>query len=226
MATQGKGRTVVQRQDVKGVVSVETLIPIHLSKDRQPHHRYKAHDEDKPLQSATSPYHEDRPLSRTTDVGFAESSTPTPPTSHPMITGNYSCRLITSANASMQYRVLAPTRRTVSPVGDVIVLPSRSIPHGSAKVDCLVKAVVVRTRATYAPRTRQIRSIDDKRAVILARDTQPQGTRCSVVARELRGKNFTKIVARPGVLKWPLPSRKSQRTALNSCCYRNATPAM
>ena len=83
-------------------------------------------------------------------------------------------------------RVLGTNRRYAH-VGDVIV---------AAVKDDVVKAVVVRTKATFRRDTGNAIRFDDNAAVILGNDNNPKGTRVfGPVARELRERNFTKIVS-------------------------------
>ena len=60
----------------------------------------------------------------------------------------------------------------------------------------VVKAVIVRTRATLRRNTGNSIRFDDNAAVLINEDKNPKGTRVfGPVARELRDKNFTKIVS-------------------------------
>ena len=59
-----------------------------------------------------------------------------------------------------------------------------------------MKAVVVRTRATMRRETGNSIRFDDNAAVLINDDQTPRGTRVfGPVARELRERNFTKIVS-------------------------------
>ena len=95
-------------------------------------------------------------------------------------------------------RVLGTNRRYAH-VGDVIVAAVKdAMPNMGVKKSDVVKAVVVRTRATLRRDTGNGNSIrfDDNAAVILGNDNNPKGTRVfGPVARELRERNFTKIVS-------------------------------
>jgi large subunit ribosomal protein L14 len=88
-------------------------------------------------------------------------------------------------------RVLGTNRRYAH-VGDVIVAAVKdAMPNMGVK-----KAVVVRTRATLRRNTGNSIRFDDNAAVILGNDNNPKGTRVfGPVARELRERNFTKIVS-------------------------------
>ena len=65
-----------------------------------------------------------------------------------------------------------------------------------AHVGDVVKAVVVRTKATMRRETGNSIRFDDNAAVLINDDKNPKGTRVfGPVARELRDRNFTKIVS-------------------------------
>ena len=93
-------------------------------------------------------------------------------------------------------RVLGTNRRYAH-VGDVIVAAVKdAMPNMGVKKSDVVKAVVVRTRATLRRETGNAIRFDDSAAVILGTDNNPKGTRVfGPVARELRERNFTKIVS-------------------------------
>jgi len=60
----------------------------------------------------------------------------------------------------------------------------------------VVKAVIVRTKATLRRNTDNSIRFDDNAAVLINEDKNPKGTRVfGPVARELRDKNYTKIVS-------------------------------
>ena len=60
----------------------------------------------------------------------------------------------------------------------------------------VVKAVIVRTKATLRRTTGNSIRFDDNAAVLINEDKNPKGTRVfGPVARELRDKNYTKIVS-------------------------------
>ena len=111
------------------------------------------------------------------------------------------------AKQIMCIRVLGGSRRRYARVGDVIVavvkdaLPPSVARKGAGaaaavKKGDVVRAVVVRTKkATRRPDGSYIR-FDDNAAVILTEQMNPRGTRIfGPVARELREKNFMKIVS-------------------------------
>jgi large subunit ribosomal protein L14 len=93
-------------------------------------------------------------------------------------------------------RVLGSNRRYAH-VGDVIVATVKdAMPNMGVKKSDVVKAVVVRTKATLRRETGNSIRFDDNAAVILSNENNPKGTRVfGPVARELRERNFTKIVS-------------------------------
>ena len=82
-------------------------------------------------------------------------------------------------------------------VGDIITAHVReAIPTASIKKGSVVKAVVVRTAAPIRRRDGSILRFDGNAVVIIDKDGNPRGTRIfGPVARELREKNFMKIVS-------------------------------
>ena len=94
-------------------------------------------------------------------------------------------------------RVLGGSKRRYGNIGDVIVASVRKAqPGGQVKKGDVVKAVIVRSvRGTRRPDGTYIR-FDDNAAVIIDNQQQPRGTRIfGPVARELREKNYMKIVS-------------------------------
>ena len=89
------------------------------------------------------------------------------------------------------------TRKKYARVGDIIVASvKRAIPGGGVKKGEVVRAVVIRTAQPYRrPDGSSIR-FDDNAAAIITEKNNPKGTRIfGPVARELRDKNFTKIIS-------------------------------
>lgn len=94
-------------------------------------------------------------------------------------------------------RVLGGTKRRYANVGDVIVAAVKdATPGGVVKKGEVVKAVVVRTvKGVKRPDGSSIR-FDENAAVIIREDKTPRGTRIfGPVARELRDKQYTRIVS-------------------------------
>ena len=89
------------------------------------------------------------------------------------------------------------TGRRYARVGDVIIASVKAAQPGAAvKKGDVVKAVVVRTAKQYGRPDGSYIRFDDNAAVILTDKQNPRGTRVfGPVARELREKNFLKIVS-------------------------------
>ena len=103
----------------------------------------------------------------------------------------------TGAKELLCIRVLGGSTRRYAQVGDVIVASVKdATPGGVVKKGDVVKAVVVRTvKGTKRPDCSYIR-FDENAAVIIKEDKNPRGTRIfGPVARELREKQFMKIVS-------------------------------
>jgi large subunit ribosomal protein L14 len=103
----------------------------------------------------------------------------------------------TGARQIMCINVPGGTRRRYATVGDIIVgTVKRAIPGGVVKKSEVVRAVVGRvSQQHHRPDGSYIR-FDDNAAVILDDKNNPKGTRIfGPVARELRDKNFMKIIS-------------------------------
>ena len=103
----------------------------------------------------------------------------------------------TGAKELLCIRVMGGSTRRYARIGDVIVASVKdATPGGIVKKGDVVKAVVVRTvRSTRRKDGSYIR-FDENAAVILKDDNTPRGTRIfGPVARELRDKQFMKIVS-------------------------------
>ena len=101
------------------------------------------------------------------------------------------------AREIMCINVLGGTRKKYARVGDIIVASvKRAIPGGVAKKGDVVRAVVVRTAQSYRRPDGSYIKFDENAAVILTDKNNPRGTRIfGPVARELREKDFTKIIS-------------------------------
>ncbi|HOS96689.1 MAG TPA: 50S ribosomal protein L14 [Deltaproteobacteria bacterium] len=101
------------------------------------------------------------------------------------------------AKEVMCIKVLGGTRRRYAWLGDVIVASVKeAIPRSKVKKGDVVKAVVVRTTRTQKRADGTSIRFDENSAVILNNQNEPVGTRIfGPVARELRAKNFMKIVS-------------------------------
>ncbi|MCW2953892.1 MAG: ribosomal protein [Conexibacter sp.] len=103
----------------------------------------------------------------------------------------------TGAREILCIRVRGGSRRRYAGVGDIIVATVRAAsPQGSVKKGEVVTAVVVRTRKTYGREDGTYIGFDENAAVIIDAQNNPRGTRIfGPVARELRERNFMKIVS-------------------------------
>ncbi len=103
----------------------------------------------------------------------------------------------TGAREIMCINVLGGTRRKYAHVGDIIVASvKRAIPNAGTRKGDVVRAVVVRTAHPYRRPDGSYIKFDENAAVILTDRNEPKGTRIfGPVARELRDKNYTKIIS-------------------------------
>jgi large subunit ribosomal protein L14 len=103
----------------------------------------------------------------------------------------------TGAKEILCIRVLGGSTRRYARVGDIIVASVKHAQPGAAiKKGDVVKAVVVRTKQKIRREDGSYIRFDDNAAVIIREDRNPRGTRIfGPVARELRYKDFMKIVA-------------------------------
>jgi large subunit ribosomal protein L14 len=94
-------------------------------------------------------------------------------------------------------RVMGGHYRRYASVGDVITAAVKSAqPNGQVKKGEVVKAVVVRVAKEYRRADGSNIRFDDNAAVIINNQNNPRGTRIfGPVARELRERNFMKIVS-------------------------------
>ncbi len=93
-------------------------------------------------------------------------------------------------------KVLGGSKRMSANIGDVIVVAVKeAIPGGKVKKGDVKKAVIVRTKYSIGREDGTYIKFDNNSVVLLAaNNTDPIGTRIfGPVARELRGRNFTKI---------------------------------
>jgi large subunit ribosomal protein L14 len=103
----------------------------------------------------------------------------------------------TGAREILCIRVRGGSRRRYAGVGDTIVATvKQAIPHGSVKKGEVVQAVVVRTRKQLGRDDGTYIAFDENAAVLIDPQNNPRGTRIfGPVARELRERNFMKIVS-------------------------------
>jgi large subunit ribosomal protein L14 len=97
----------------------------------------------------------------------------------------------------MCIRVLGAGNRRYGFIGDkIIAVVKDAIPNQAVKKSDVIEAVIVRTRHNIRRDSGMTIRFDDNAAVIINKDGNPKGTRVfGPVARELRDKNFTKIVS-------------------------------
>lgn len=97
-------------------------------------------------------------------------------------------------------KVLGGSRRRYAGLGDIVVCSVRSVIAGSEiKKKSVVKAVVVRTRQPSRRVDGSYVRFDANAVVLIDNDKNPRGTRIfGAVARELRDKNFMKILSLAG----------------------------
>ena len=94
-------------------------------------------------------------------------------------------------------RILGGTNRKYASVGDIVVCAVKSAtPGGVVKKGDVVKAVVVRSKKGLRRPDGSYIRFDENAAVVIKDDKTPRGTRIfGPVARELREKDFMKIVS-------------------------------
>ena len=103
----------------------------------------------------------------------------------------------TGAKEIMCINVLGGTRRRYARVGDIIVASvKKATPRGVVKKGEVVRAVIVRCVQPHRRPDGSYVRFDENAAVILTDKNNPKGTRIfGPVARELRDKDFTKIIS-------------------------------
>lgn len=110
-------------------------------------------------------------------------------------------RLVVADNSGARevlvIRVLGGTRRRYANIGDIVtVTVKKASPTGVVKKGDVVKAVIVRTKQGVRRPDGSLIKFDDNAVVIIKDDLNPRGTRIfGPVARELRDKNFMKILS-------------------------------
>jgi len=94
-------------------------------------------------------------------------------------------------------RVLGGTKRRYASVGDRVICSVKAAdPNGNVKKGDVVRAVVVRTKKEVRRRDGSYIRFDENAAVLISPEGEPRGTRIfGPVARELREKNYMKIVS-------------------------------
>jgi len=94
-------------------------------------------------------------------------------------------------------KVLGGSKRRYASVGDIIVVAVKeAMPHSKVKKGDVMQAVVVRTTKEVGRPDGSYIKFDNNSAVLINKSMEPVGTRIfGPVARELRAKNFMKIVS-------------------------------
>lgn len=94
-------------------------------------------------------------------------------------------------------KVLGGSKRRYASVGDIIVVAIKdAAPRGKVKKGDVAKALVVRTKKEIQRPDGSTIRFDANAAVIVSKDGEPIGTRIfGPVTRELRAKNYTKILS-------------------------------
>ena len=94
-------------------------------------------------------------------------------------------------------KVLGGSKRRYASVGDIIVVSIKdAIPHSKVKKGDVMQAVIVRTKKEVRRVDGSYIKFDSNAAVLLTKQGEPVGTRIfGPVARELRAKNYMKIVS-------------------------------
>lgn len=97
----------------------------------------------------------------------------------------------------MCIKVLGGTRRRYATIGDVIVVSVKDAsPNSKVKKGDIMKAVIVRTAKEVNRKDGTYIRFDTNSAVLINNQNEPVGTRIfGPVARELRSKNFMKIIS-------------------------------
>lgn len=103
----------------------------------------------------------------------------------------------TGAQEALVIKVLGGTRRKYAYLGDIVVVTIKeAVPGSPVKEGEVTLAVIVRTRKEIRRKDGTYVKFDDNAAVLIDRNNEPRGTRVfGPVARELRERNFTRIVS-------------------------------
>jgi large subunit ribosomal protein L14 len=101
------------------------------------------------------------------------------------------------ARKLMCIRVLGGSHRQSANIGDIIIAVVKdAIPNMPLKKSDIVRAVIVRTCKGLRRENGMTIRFDENAAVVINKENNPRGTRVfGPVARELRDRNFTKIVS-------------------------------
>ena len=103
----------------------------------------------------------------------------------------------TGAKRVQCIKVLGGTRRRYASIGDVKVgSVKKAMPGSELKTGTIIKGVIVRVKKNTRRKDGTYIRFDHNALVVLDQDGNPRGTRiCGAVGRELRERNFLKIVS-------------------------------
>ena len=103
----------------------------------------------------------------------------------------------TGAKRVQCIKVLGGTHRRYASIGDIIVgSVKKAMPGSELKTGTIVKGVIVRVKKNTRRKDGTSIRFDHNALVVLDQDGNPRGTRIfGAVGRELREKNFLKIVS-------------------------------
>jgi len=100
------------------------------------------------------------------------------------------------AKKIMCIRVLGGNKKYAKIGDSIIAVVKEAIPNMPIKRSDVIRAIIVRTKKTIRRRDGMYIRFDDNAAVIVNIDSNPRGTRVfGPVAREIRDRNFSKIVS-------------------------------
>jgi large subunit ribosomal protein L14 len=101
------------------------------------------------------------------------------------------------AKSLLCIKVLGGSKRRYASVGDVVVVSVKeAMPNSKVKRGAVMRAVIVRTKKEIPRADGSYIKFDDNSAVLITSQNEPIGTRIfGPVARELRAKNFMKIIS-------------------------------
>ncbi len=103
----------------------------------------------------------------------------------------------TGAKKLRCFNILGGSKHRYARIGDIVMASVReATPDATVKKGSVVRAVIVRTRKELGREDGSYVRFDDNAAVIINAQKEPVGTRIfGAVARELRAKEFMKIIS-------------------------------
>lgn len=101
------------------------------------------------------------------------------------------------ARKIMCIQILGSSNPNYGYIGDIVIgVVKEALPNMPIKRSDIVRAVIVRTKKTLHRKDGMSIRFDDNAAVIINKENNPRGTRVfGPIARELRDKNFSKIIS-------------------------------